>query len=421
MDADTIFMDTDGNAKHDFTSVELQHYQRQMLLPEVGMTGQRALKCGRVLVVGAGALGSPVLLYLAAAGVGTLGVVDFDSVDRTNLHRQILFDVASVGLHKLDAARKRLLALNPHIRVETYPWKLDGGRADGLIAGYDVVVDATDNFTARYVINDACVRTGRPDISASILRFEGQLSVFVPGEGPCYRCLYPEPPPPGVAPSCAEAGVIGSLPGVLGALQATEAIKLLLGQRPALLGRLLTFDALNMEFRSLQVARNEACPVCSGRAAAPRIPRPAGSTVSVRDLPVSELRQWRDSSARRPLVLDVRQEREFRVAHIAGAALLPLDQLAGSASTLPHELPIVCVCQSGKRSRLAAEMLLAMGFSDVYSLEGGMGAWNSAAANGGDDPTPTTPGCAPCGCGALPWASPEVGSLDRIAEASPRQ
>lgn len=359
-----------------FNAAELQHYQRQLLLPEVGIEGQRALKAGRVLVIGAGGLGSPVLLYLAAAGVGTLGIVEHDTVDRSNLHRQVLFGVDVIGQSKAEVARERLLLLNPHVRVAVHRLKLDADNAAALVGDYDVVVDATDNFTARYLINEVCMRAGKPNVSASILRFEGQLSVFMPGEGPCYRCLYPEVAPAHLAPSCAEAGVLGSLPGAIGALQATEALKLLLGLPPAMAGRLLTFDALDMQFRTLEVARDPHCPVCGGLHARPA-PRPAAAPgTAVRDIAVPDLQHWLLADEP-PLLLDVRREGEFRVSHIEGAALLPLDQLAASAATLPLGVPIVCICQKGMRSRTAAQLLTELGFADVRSLAGGMDAWDS--------------------------------------------
>ena len=369
-----------------FSATELQHYQRQLLLQEVGIEGQRALKAGRVLVIGAGGLGSPVLLYLAAAGVGTLGIVEHDTVDRSNLHRQVLFGVDAIGQSKAEVGRERLLQLNPHVCVDVHRLRLDADNAAALVAGYDLVVDATDNFTARYLINEVCMRAGKPNISASILRFEGQLSVFMPGGGPCYRCLYPEAPPAHLAPSCAEAGVLGSLPGAIGALQATEALKLLLGLPPALAGRLLTFDALDMQFRTLEVARDPHCPVCRGLHARPT-PRPAAlpAEAAVRDISVTALRKRLQGKAA-PFLLDVRREGEFLASHIDGATLLPLDRLAACAAALPAGVPIVCICQKGMRSRTAAQLLTELGFADVRSLAGGMDAWDSARAEreGGD-------------------------------------
>lgn len=375
-----------------FNAVELQHYQRQLLLPEVGIEGQRALKAGRVLVIGAGGLGSPVLLYLAAAGVGTLGIVEHDTVDRSNLHRQVLFGVDVIGQSKAEVARERLAQLNPHVRVDVHRLKLDAGNAAELVASYDLVVDATDNFTARYLINDVCMRAGKPNVSASILRFEGQLSVFVPGEGPCYRCLYPEAPPAHLAPSCAEAGVLGSLPGAIGALQATEALKLLLGLPPALAGRLLTFDALDMQFRTLEVARDPHCPVCGGLHARPA-PRPAAApaAAAVREIGVRPLQRWLQTAAP-PVLLDVRREGEFLAGHIDGATLLPLDRLAAAAAALPPDVPIVCICQKGMRSRTAAQLLTELGFADVRSLAGGMDAWDSDRDGREDGDAAAAPG-----------------------------
>ena len=373
---------TAADSADSLNPAELQHYQRQLLLPEVGLEGQRALKRGRVLVVGAGGLGSPVLLYLAAAGVGTLGIVEHDRVELSNLHRQVLFDVHAVGLPKAEAARRRLVALNPNIKVVVHAEKLVPDNAATLVRDYDVVVDATDNFTARYLINEACVRAGKPNVSASILRFEGQLSVFVPGQGPCYRCLFPEPPPPHLAPSCAEAGVLGALPGTIGALQATEAIKLLLGMKSPLIGRLLTFDAIHMQFQTLEVARDTGCPVCAhvhdadGGALA-RAPARASAPVIEIDVVALRARLIDTSTSQRPFLLDVRHEDEFRESHITGATQIALDRLVALLDDLPRGVPIVCVCQRGARSRMAAQMLIELGFLDVLSLEGGMDAWHS--------------------------------------------
>ena len=387
-----------------FSATELQHYQRQLLLEEVGLEGQRRLKRARVLVIGAGGLGSPVLLYLAAAGVGTLGIVEHDVVDRSNLHRQVLFDAASIGHSKAVQARQRLLALNPHVQIDLHAQRLDERNAAALVAAYDLVVDATDNFTARYLINEVCMRAGKANVSASILRFEGQLTVFQPGLGPCYRCLFPEPPPAHLAPSCAEAGVLGALPGTLGSLQATEALKLLLGLGTPLVGRLLLFDALDMRFQTLDLARDPQCPVCSHLSAS-ALPLPACTPDErqVQGLQVSTLRSWlQDAPAHlQPWLLDVRREAEFRSAHIASAHLIPLDQLATSVDQLPRAATIVCICQRGQRSRTAAQMLLELGFPQVLSLEGGMEAWNSAQAQG--ESRLTRPqACVPCGLEEVP-------------------
>jgi sulfur-carrier protein adenylyltransferase/sulfurtransferase len=407
-----------------FSSAELQHYQRQMLLEEVGLQGQRRLKQGRVLVVGAGGLGSPVLLYLAAAGVGTLGIVEHDQVELSNLHRQVLYDVDCIGQSKAEMARRRLLALNPYIQVELHHAMLDASNAAALVGAYDLVVDASDNFSARYQINEACVRAGKPNVSASILRFEGLLSVFVPGAGPCYRCLFPEPPPPHLAPSCAEAGVLGSLPGTLGALQATEAIKLLLGQGSPLVGRLLIYDALEMHFQTLEVACDAQCPVCAGVPARKWLPaRAAAPVAGVPDISANDLKNWLAGVAGRsaPFLLDVRREAEFRACHIDGACLIPLDHLAASVAALPVDRPIVCVCQKGMRSRIAAQMLIELGFPDICSLEGGVEAWHSAQARDDVDDVPAmAPDTrTPCGCAAAMGSAVTHGGLEKIAAVQP--
>jgi adenylyltransferase/sulfurtransferase len=406
-----------------FCAEELQFYQRQLLLPEVGLEGQRALKRARVLVIGAGGLGSPVLLYLAAAGIGTLGIVDHDEVDRSNLHRQVLFDVDAIGEPKAERARDRVQALNPHVCVEVHRCKLEADNARTLIAGYDIVVDATDNFRARYLINDACVREGKPNVSASILRFEGQLSVFVPGEGPCYRCLFPEAPPAHLAPSCAEAGVLGALPGAIGTLQAVEAIKLALGWPSAMVGKLLLFDAVAMRFQTLQIGRDAACPVCGGvhskhvSTGASTSSASTGSAAQVRPLTIAALTQWLTAppdDAPQPWLLDVRREPEFRRSHVDGATLLPLDQLAASSTAVPRDRPVVCICQKGVRSRIAAQMLAELGVAEVYSLEGGMDAWDAAHEDADldldPDPMPSA-ACSACGCDAP--ACP-TGSAERV-------
>ncbi|MEW6703340.1 MAG: molybdopterin-synthase adenylyltransferase MoeB [Pseudomonadota bacterium] len=393
-------MDTDA-----FCAEELQFYQRQLLLPEVGLEGQRALKRARILVIGAGGLGSPVLLYLAAAGVGTLGIVEHDHVDRSNLHRQILFDVQGIGQPKAGQARQRLQALNPHVNVVVHGCKLESHNARTLVQGYDVVVDATDNFRARYLINEACVREGKPNVSASILRFEGQLSVFVPGEGPCYQCLFPQAPPPHLAPSCAEAGVLGVLPGAIGTLQALEAIKLAMGLPSSLVGKLLSFDAMAMRFKTLEIARDAACPVCGGvQAARAQVTAAPAAKAEVRSLGCEALAGWLSASAaqpQQPWLLDVRREAEYRQGHVEGATLVPLDQLAGSVHTIPRGRPVVCICQKGVRSRIAAQMLVELGFAEVYSLEGGMDAWESAVEADDDPRQPACGACESCASEAM--------------------
>lgn len=365
---------------------ETLQYGRQLILSEVGMEGQLALRRARVLVVGAGGLGSPVLLYLAAAGVGTLGVVEYDRVERSNLHRQILFDAAAVGQPKVDAAVQRIQALNPFVRVEPHAAQLTTDNAFDLIAQYDIVVDATDNFAARYLINDSCVLLGKPNVSASILRFDGQLSVFWPGRGPCYRCLYPSPPPKELAPSCAEAGVLGVLPGIFGTLQANEVLKLILGVGETLVGRLLLLDALAMEFKTLHIARDPDCAICSPKAARHGLARvehfctlqaqPSESPVAqVPGITPVELHHRLEAGAA-TFLLDVRSSSEHEIARIPEAFLIPLAQLSEKLRDIPRHLPIVCVCHKGARSRRAAQLLRDEGYAEVYSLEGGIDAWS---------------------------------------------
>lgn len=373
-----------GSAIDAFSKGELLQYSRQLILEELGAEGQRALKNAKVLVVGAGGLGAPVLLYLAAAGVGTLGVVEFDRVEQSNLHRQVLFTTEDIGRLKLEVARERVLALNPYIQVESHAQRLDVESAREIIAGYDLVVDATDNFPSRYLINDTCVLLGKPNVSASIFRYEGQLSVFWPGRGPCYRCLYPEPPPPELAPSCAEGGVLGVLPGIVGSLQANEVIKLLLDCGTPLLGRILSIDAMTMQFSSLEVARNERCPICSKEAnsqalqayeylcsALPSAEEPANVPV----ISAASLGQLLDEEASLTL-LDVRNPREIELGQIPGAQSIPLDQLSSRFGELPRQGRLVCYCQTGKRSQRAVAQLLENGFENVVSLDGGIEDWS---------------------------------------------
>jgi sulfur-carrier protein adenylyltransferase/sulfurtransferase len=366
--------------------VETLQYGRQLILPEVGIDGQLALRRARVLVVGAGGLGSPVLLYLAAAGVGTLGVVEHDRIERSNLHRQVLFDAAAVGRPKIDTAVQRIQALNPFVTVEGHALQLGLDNALELIAKYDIVVDATDNFAARYLINDSCVLLGKPNVSASILRFEGQLSVFYPGRGPCYRCLYPSPPPRDLAPSCAEAGVLGVLPGIFGSLQANEVLKLILGAGECLIGRLLLLDALAMEFKTLRIARGRDCAVCSPGAARRGLSaiehvcalQPETAQLSAKEVPgitPVELRQ-RLESGRPIFLLDVRDPNEYELARVTGALLIPLPCLHERLRDIPTDLPVVCICHKGNRSRRAAEILSTAGYSDVFTLEGGLDEWS---------------------------------------------
>ncbi len=363
---------------------ELQRYHRHIIMPEVGQEGQAKLKQARVLAIGAGGLGSPYALYLAAAGVGTIGLVDFDVVDASNLQRQILYSADSVGKPKLAEAKARLKALNPHIEIETHETRLTSQNALELFRKYDLVADGTDNFPTRYLVNDACALTGKPNVYGSIFRFEGQVSVFDAKLGPCYRCLYPEPPPPGLVPSCAEGGVFGVLPGVIGCLQAVETLKLLLGIGKPLVGRLMLFDALNMEWRSLKTRKDPNCALCGKN---PTITKPidyeafcnAGApppaAAAVAEITVERLKERLDH--KEPFVLvDVREPHEFEIARIAGSKLIPLGQLPDRLGELNPADDIVVHCKMGGRSMKAAKLLLEKGFKRVTSVAGGINAWS---------------------------------------------
>lgn len=381
-------MDTAAPPGEELTPAEIRRYSRHLIMPEVGVAGQRALKGASVLIVGAGGLGSPAGIYLAAAGVGRLGIVEFDRVEESNLHRQVLFDEGDVGRPKAVAAADRLRRQNPHVEIVPHVTTLSRHNALALFAGYDVIVDATDNFPTRYLINDACAILRKPDVYASIFRFEGQVTVFHAGHGPCYRCLYPEPPPPGMVPSCAEGGVLGVLPGIVGALQASEAIRLILGIGEPLVGRLLVFDALAAGFRRLAVHADPDCAVCSAGAGTPElvdydqfcgIPERSiydeAVLQNVPEIGVRDVRAALDQSEAL-LLLDVRTRAEFEIARIAGARELPLDELEERASELDPSARIVVFCSTGERSAIAARQLRDAGFSDVASMRGGIAAWS---------------------------------------------
>jgi sulfur-carrier protein adenylyltransferase/sulfurtransferase len=365
----------------DLTKEELQRYSRHLLLPEVGVEGQRRLRAARVLLIGAGGLGSPSALYLAAAGVGTIGLVDFDTVDVTNLQRQILHGTASIGRSKLESARERLHDLNPGVTIVPHSLRLDSSNALGVLSGYDVVVDGSDNFPTRYLANDACVLLGRPYVYGSIFRFDGQASVFAVPEFPCYRCLYPEPPPPGLVPTCAEGGVLGVLPGVIGSIQALEAIKLILGAGESLAGRLLLFDALRLRFRELRLRKDPECPVCG--------PHPTITSLidydafcgigsaAAEEIDAAALRREQASGGTLTLV-DVREPHEWASGTIDGARLIPLAELASRSGQIDANASVVVYCQKGSRSRRGAELLRSAGFTDVRSLTGGIEAWRSS-------------------------------------------
>jgi adenylyltransferase/sulfurtransferase len=379
---------TPDTALPDLTQEEYERYSRHLILPEVGLDGQRRLKAGRVLCVGAGGLGSPAALYLAAAGVGTIGLIDFDTVDASNLQRQIIHSTADVGRSKLVSAQARLAALNPNLSVETFDTRLTSANALEIFRGFDVVLDGTDNFATRYLVNDACVLLRIPNAYGSIFRFEGQASVFATRGGPCYRCLYPEPPPPGLVPSCAEGGVLGVLPGVIGTIQATETLKLLLGSDRGLIGRLLLYDAWNMRFRELKLRRDPACPVCGDQPTVRELidyeqfcgvaPAAAASTVAPEhEVTVEQLKASLDS--RRPVyLLDVREPNEFGICRIPGSVLIPLAQLPNRLGELPDpsgEAEFIVHCKMGGRSAKAVKLLHEHGFTRARNLKGGILAW----------------------------------------------
>jgi molybdopterin/thiamine biosynthesis adenylyltransferase/rhodanese-related sulfurtransferase len=363
------------------TDEERLRYGRHLTLPEVGEAGQRRLKRARVLVVGAGGLGSPAALYLAAAGVGHLGLVDFDEVDRSNLQRQVLYATSDVGRPKLEAARDRLAGLNPNVEVALHPARLDRTNALALVQAHDLVVDGTDNFATRYLVNDACVLAGRPNVYASIFRFEGQASVFATADGPCYRCLHPEPPPPGLVPSCAEGGVLGVLPGLLGVIQATEAVKLILGIGEPLVGRLLVVDALAMRFQALRLRRDPACPACGTRTlreladyeALCAGPASAGGAEVPEYTPLQL--QARLAAGPPVALVDVRERPEWAAVRLPGARLAPLSELEAHLESLPRDRDLVLYCKVGQRSASAARLLQAAGFTRVWHLAGGLSRW----------------------------------------------
>jgi adenylyltransferase/sulfurtransferase len=365
---------------------EVARYSRHLIMPEVGLEGQKRLKAASVLLIGAGGLGSPLGLYLAAAGVGRLGLVDFDVVDFSNLQRQVLHGTPDVGRPKLHSARDRLRAINPEVRLDLHEARLTSANALALFEPYDIVIDGTDNFPTRYLVNDACVLLNKPNVYGSIFRFDGQASVFSPGKGPCYRCLYPEPPPPGEVPSCAEGGVLGILPGLIGCIQATEAVKLILGRGEPLIGRLLLYDALEMRFREFKVRRNPKCPACGdhptvtrlidyeqfcgvrGQEAAPAPASADGETT------VEELKARLDRGE--PVfVLDVRNPPEYDICRIPGSTLLPLPELPQRLGELDRQREMVVHCKSGMRSQKAIAFLRQQGFTKLKNLRGGILAW----------------------------------------------
>ena len=362
---------------------EILRYSRHLILPDVGLAGQERLKAASILLVGAGGLGSPLALYLAAAGVGHLGLVDFDVVDVTNLQRQVLHGTKDVGRSKLASARERIADINPHVRVTTFETRLDSSNALEIIRGFDIVIDGTDNFPTRYLVNDACVLLGKPNVYGSIFRFEGQASVFATADGPCYRCLFPEPPPPGLVPSCAEGGVLGVLPGLVGTIQATEAIKLIVGIGETLVGRLLLIDALTARFRTVKLRRNPLCPACGTREITALIDYDqfcgVSAADSAHDFSLPEITP-RELAVRLQAgevdLIDVREPHEWEIGRIPGARLIPLGTLAEALSTLDPAREIVLQCKSGVRSARAVRQLQAAGFRRVSNLAGGILRWS---------------------------------------------
>ncbi|MBB5031260.1 molybdopterin-synthase adenylyltransferase MoeB [Prosthecobacter vanneervenii] len=368
----------------DLSPAELSRYARHLAIPEFGLEGQRKMRGARVLCIGAGGLGSPIALYLAAAGIGGLGLVDPDVVEITNLQRQVLFGQKDLGRKKLDAARDRLADVNPHVDVQVHPELFTAANAMRIAADYDVIIDGTDNFPTRYLSNDVAVWLRKPNVYGSILRFDGQVAVFAPHlGGPCYRCMCPQPPPPGLVPSCAEGGVLGVLPGIIGSLQALEAIKLITGVGQPLLGRLLHVDTLSMRFRTLTLRRDPDCPVCGER---PSITQPIDyqgfcgissaptSVPSVPSMTVHELKQLRDAGDDH-FLLDVREPHEQSISRIAGAVLIPLGQLGERSAELPRDKRILVHCKSGGRSARAVSQLREQGFENVWNISGGIIAW----------------------------------------------
>jgi len=366
------------------SAAETLRYSRHLILPDIALVGQQRLKAARVLLVGAGGLGSPAALYLAAAGVGTIGLVDWDVVDVTNLQRQILHGTAGIGVSKLDSARARLHDLNPHVRVETFPTKLTSANALDILRNFDIIVDGSDNFPTRYLVNDACVLLGKPNVYGSIFRFDGQASVFDASRGPCYRCLFADPPPPDLVPSCAEGGVLGVLPGIIGSIQALEAIKLIVGVGETLVNRLLLFDARRMQFRELALAKDPDCPVCGTHPTVTELidyeafcgmgDGGVGTGDGLEVAPAELKREW--SANPNLVVLDVREPHEYEIARIDGARLMPLSELPGRLGEIDGRADIVTHCHHGLRSLRALELLKGAGFSRVRSLQGGIDAWS---------------------------------------------
>ena len=369
-----------------FSQNEIQRYSRHLIMPEVGMTGQKKLKSASILLIGAGGLGSPLGLYLAAAGIGRLGLVDFDVVDHSNLQRQVLHTTADVGRPKLQSAAEHLQAINPEVALDLYETHISSANAMELMEPYDIVIDGTDNFPTRYLVNDACVLLGKPNVYGSIFRFDGQASVFHPPHGPCYRCLFPEPPPPGMVPSCAEGGVLGILPGTIGVIQATEAVKLILGTGKSLIGRLMIYDALDMTFREMKIRRNPECPLCGENPTIKELidyEQFCGIPSQQEDTSLSEP-NWEISVSDlhaqiqgdpKPFILDVRNPVEYEICKLPESVLIPLSQLPQRAGELDPNQEIIVHCKTGQRSAQAVEFLREAGFQKVKNLLGGIEAW----------------------------------------------
>ena len=372
----------------DLSQDEIRRYSRHLIMPEVGMEGQKKLKAAKILLVGTGGLGAPLGLYLSAAGIGKLGLVDFDTVDFSNLQRQVIHGTKDVGRPKLDSAREKIRDINPNVRVETYEAMLTSDNALDIIAGYDIVIDGTDNFPTRYLVNDACVLLNKPNVYGSIFRFEGQASVFDARQGPCYRCLYPEPPPPGLVPSCAEGGVLGILPGIIGLVQATEAVKLILGSGRTLVGRLILYDALQMKFRELKLRKNPKCPLCGEQPTIKALidyqqfcgisPQAAAGVAEPEEsdeMTPKELKTVLDNGGT-PVILDVREPHEYDICRLPGSILIPLGQLGQRLDELNSDDEIVVHCKLGGRSAKAVEQMEKAGFTNVKNLTGGIDRWS---------------------------------------------
>ena len=379
----TMVRDLEHAVLPQLTPAEIKRYSRHLIMPEVGTQGQQALKAAKVLMVGTGGLGSPLGMYLAAAGVGTIGLVEFDTVDESNLHRQLLYGMADVGRPKIQAAMERLNIVNPHVNLIPHQVRLDSSNALDIAKDYDLVVDGTDNFPTRYLVNDTCVLLGKPNVYGSIFRFEGQVSVFWAEKGPCYRCLFPEPPPPGLVPSCAEGGVLGVLPGIIGSLQANEVIKLIIGKGEPAIGRLLLFDALRLKFRELKLRKNPECPVCGEHPTITSLidyeqfcgigqEEDLGPEFDIEPLEVKRLLD----EGKKVVILDVRNPPEFEIGTIEGSVRIPLPELQDRLGELDSRDNIIVHCHHGPRSTRAVNMLRKFGFTKAKNLKGGIDQWS---------------------------------------------